>query len=44
MGHPGVPMVPQGQVNEEKKRIVNSSGNKHAYEVDRTTTRASAPR
>ena len=35
----GSPRVTQGQANEEKKRPINSSGNKHAYEVGKTTTR-----
>ena len=31
----GLTRVTQGQENEERKRIINSSGNKHAYEVAR---------
>ena len=34
----GSPRVTQGQANEEKKRPINSSGNKHAYEGGKTTT------
>ena len=35
----GLPRVTQVHANEGKKTPFNSSGNKHAYEVDETTTR-----
>ena len=32
----GLARFPQGQANEEKKRPINSSGNKHANEAGKT--------
>ena len=36
----GLTRVTQCQENEERKRPINSNGNKHAYEVGKTTTRS----
>ena len=38
----GLPRVTKAQANEERKRPINSSGNKHANEVGKKTTRRPA--
>ena len=39
VSHPGLPRIRQMKKRKEKKRPINSSGNKHAFEVGKTTTR-----